>query len=57
MQHVDLSADPETDMFGREDGKWGYSERPGGEWVIEPRFDDARDFHEGVGNVRNILMG
>ena len=51
MQHVDLSADPETDMFGREDGKWGYSERPGGEWVIEPRFDNAENFHEGVGIV------
>ena len=53
MQYVDLHAYPETDVLGREieGGKWGYSERPGGEWVIEPRFDHAVDFQEGIGIV------
>ena len=54
MQYIDLEAHPERDMFGRdiEGGKWGYSERPGDEWVIEPRFDKAEDFQEGVGIVK-----
>lgn len=52
-QYVELYAYPERDMFGRdiEGGKWGYAERLGGEWVIEPQFDDADDFQEGIGIV------
>ena len=54
MQYIDLEAHRKTDMFGREieGGKWGYAERPGDEWVIKPRFDDARDFQEGIGIVK-----
>ena len=53
MATVELYAQPERDMFGREieGGKCGYAERLGGEWVIKPRFDNARDFQEGIGIV------
>jgi hypothetical protein len=32
-------------------GKWGYINKKN-EWVIEPKFDRAGDFHEGVADVK-----
>jgi hypothetical protein len=33
------------------DGKWGYIDRQGGV-VVDPRFDDAKPFREGLGCIR-----